>query len=165
MSLLSKLGRLFGAGAKSAAPSPPPPESPPQEPEPADIEIHLAMNSDGSLSTPSQTPEEEARIEEIVREFAEASELHEKSKTAGLVRGKHYTERLPELQELNQAGDSAGLEALLYECVDAAEEESRTLDYGCTPDAYHNWLAAVLDEKGDAAGAKKIRKRFKRYNR
>lgn len=61
---------------------------------------------------------------------------------AGSVRGRHYTEWVPTLDELRSSGDDDSALALLLECIDAAERAARVA--GMEPAPGYTKRAAVI---------------------
>ncbi len=61
---------------------------------------------------------------------------------AGLVRGRHYTEWIPTLDELRSSGDDDTALTLLWECIQAAERAARVA--GTSPAPGYTKRAAVI---------------------
>lgn len=77
----------------------------------------------------------------------------------GFVRGKHFTDYVPEVAELRRRGNEETAERLLLELVDATESESRSDGLGVAPWYYHQ-LAILYKTRGELTNEIAILERY-----
>ncbi len=78
---------------------------------------------------------------------------------SGLVRGRHYTEWVPTLDELRSSRDDDGALALLLECIDAAERAARVAGMEPAP-GYTKRAAVIYRRRKDYASEIQVLERW-----
>jgi hypothetical protein len=79
--------------------------------------------------------------------------------TVGRVRGQHYTEYVEVVKTLRRAGQDQEAERLLFELVDATEEEARSRGTGVAPWLYEQ-LAIIYRKRKDFVAEVAILERY-----
>ena len=79
--------------------------------------------------------------------------------TGGMVRGRHYTEWVDDIASLKRHKAHEQCSALLYEIIDAAEQEAKDLAES-PPPWYYEQLAIVLRKMRDSDAEIAILKRY-----
>ena len=145
--MLGRRMSLFGWGKKR------PSENRPSERKPSSDDPVAALLSTYDPNA-ELSPSEAADLGAELRAIHECNErtgnigdglhplLRRLESEAGSVRGRHYTEWVPTLDELRSSGDDDAALALLLECIDAAERAARLA--GMEPAPGYTKRAAVI---------------------
>lgn len=87
-------------------------------------------------------------IEEIERQFEAGRRMRAEAERASQVRGRHYIQWVPTLDELREKGDDEQALPLLLEIIDAAERAARIQGLE-PPPSYTERAAVIYRRRGD----------------